>query len=160
MVALILDEVLSKDGAVDVGAVILCARDSVCWKSQLLIEPAHDCFSELFSIPRMRAAGIGGESSEQVQRLVVVDLPGTLPLETPAWSPAERIACLLHLAVADIVEAHALREPVPEKAIGVLVGAPLPWMVGMAEAGRRSQRLLEALCIRELLALPGATVWT
>ena len=25
-------------------------------------------------------------------------------------------------------------------------------MVGMAEAGRRSQRLLEALCIRELLA--------
>ena len=30
-----------------------------------------------------------GESSEQVQRLVVVDLPGTLPLETLAWSPVE-----------------------------------------------------------------------
>lgn len=36
--------------------------------------------------------------------------------------------------------------------MGALVGAPLPWMAGMAEAGRRSQRLLEALCIRELLA--------
>ena len=32
---------------------------------------------------------IGGESSEQVQRLVVVDLPGALPLETLAWSPVE-----------------------------------------------------------------------
>ena len=30
-----------------------------------------------------------GESSEQVQRLVVVDLPGALPLETLAWSPVE-----------------------------------------------------------------------
>lgn len=88
-----------------------------------------------------------GESSEQVQRLAVVGLPGALPPETLAWSPAERIACLLHLAVADIVEAPALREPVPEKAIGVLVGAQLPWMAGMAEAGRRSQRPLEALCI-------------
>ena len=83
---------------------------------------------------------------------MVADLPGALPPETLAWSPAERIACLLHLAVAGIVEAHALREPVPEEAIGVLVGAPLPWMAGMAEVDRRSQRLLEALCIRELLA--------
>ena len=32
---------------------------------------------------------IAGESSEQVQRLVVVDRPGTLPLETLAWSPVE-----------------------------------------------------------------------
>lgn len=32
---------------------------------------------------------ITGESSEQVQRLVVVDLPGALPLETLAWSPVE-----------------------------------------------------------------------
>ena len=32
---------------------------------------------------------IYGESSEQVQRLVVVDLPGALPLETLAWSPVE-----------------------------------------------------------------------
>ena len=30
-----------------------------------------------------------GESSEQVQRLVVADLPGALPLETLAWSPVE-----------------------------------------------------------------------
>jgi hypothetical protein len=30
-----------------------------------------------------------GESSEQVQRLVVVDLPGALPPETLAWSPVE-----------------------------------------------------------------------
>ena len=64
-----------------------------------------------------------GESSEQVQRLAVVGLPGALPLETLAWPPAERIACLLHLAAAGIVEALALREPVPGKAIGVLVGA-------------------------------------
>ena len=63
MVALILDEVLSKGGAVDVGAVILCARDSVCWKPQLLIEPARDCFSELFSLPRMRVGGIGPEAA-------------------------------------------------------------------------------------------------
>lgn len=45
--------------------------------------------------PRKVLAGIEkthhltGESSEQVQRLAVVDLPGALPLETPAWSPAE-----------------------------------------------------------------------
>lgn len=32
---------------------------------------------------------LDGESSEQVQRLVVVDLPGALPLETLAWSPVE-----------------------------------------------------------------------
>ena len=32
---------------------------------------------------------LGGESSEQVQRLAQVDLPGALPLETLAWSPAE-----------------------------------------------------------------------
>ena len=32
---------------------------------------------------------LNGESSEQVQRLVVVDLPGALPLETLAWSPVE-----------------------------------------------------------------------
>lgn len=63
MVALILDEALGKDGAVDVGADILCVRDSVCWKPQFLIEPAHDCFSELFAIPRMRAAGIGPEAA-------------------------------------------------------------------------------------------------
>ena len=35
------------------------------------------------------AYDIEGESSEQVQRLVVVDLPGALPLETLAWSPVE-----------------------------------------------------------------------
>ena len=94
-----------------------------------------------------------GESLEQAQRLAQVDLPGALPPETLAWSPAKRIACLLHLAVADIVEALALWKPAPEKAIGVLVGAPLPWMAGMAEAGRRPQRLLEALCIRVLVAI-------
>ena len=86
----------------------------------------------------------------------MADLPGALLPETLAWSPAERIACLLHLAVAGIAEAPALREPVPEKAIGILAGAPLPWMAGMAEAGRRTQRLLEALCIRELLAPAGS----
>ena len=130
---------------------VLCCR--LCYRS-------HRMGGSLPSVQRYAYAAcrdgnkgtLEGESSEQAQRLAVADLPGALPLEMLAWSPVERIACLLHLAAAGIVEAPALREPVPEKAICVLVGAPLPWMVGMAEAGRRSLCFLEALCIRELLA--------
>lgn len=55
-----------------------------------------DALSELDSLfeedERLKQAEnnvLTGESSEQVQRLVVVDLPGALPLETLAWSPVE-----------------------------------------------------------------------
>lgn len=41
------------------------------------------------SITKLGILFIVGESSEQVRRLVVVDLPGALPLETLAWSPVE-----------------------------------------------------------------------
>ena len=49
-----------------------------------------ECFGEL-KIPNniIYWFFLAGESSEQVQRLVVVDLPGALPLETLAWSPVE-----------------------------------------------------------------------
>ncbi len=65
----------------------------------------HKVIHELFSLSNSCTKGIfhkliktsvnalnfvfKGESSEQVQRLVVVDLPGALPLETLAWSPVE-----------------------------------------------------------------------
>ena len=90
---------------------------------------------------------LAGESSEQVQRLVMVDLPGTLPFQALARSLVERIVHLLHLPVVDIVEALALRKPVPEKTVGVLIGPPLPEMVGMAEVYGSPQRLLQLLCI-------------
>ena len=68
---------------------------------------------------------LAGESSEQVQRLVMVDLPGILPFQALARSLVERIVHLLHLPIVDIVEAFALRKPAPEKAVGVLIGPSL-----------------------------------
>ena len=77
----------------------------------------------------------------------MVDLPGTPPLQALARSLVERVVHLLHLSVVDIVEAFALRKPVPEKAVGVLIDSSLPEMVGMAEVYGSPQRLLELFCI-------------
>lgn len=44
----------------------------------------------------------------------------------------------------------SLREPVPQEPVGVLVGAPLPRLVGVAEADGRARALLQARGAREL----------
>lgn len=101
-----------------------------------------------------------GESSEQVQRLVMVDLPVALPPQALAGPPVEQIVHPLDLVVGHGVEACVLGEPIPQEPVGVLVGPPLPRVVGAAEVDWGAQRLLEALRIRELLPLSSVTVRT
>lgn len=81
----------------------------------------------------------------------MVDLPGALPSQALAGPPVEQIVHPLDLVVGHGVEARALGEPIPQEPVGVLVGPPLPRVVGAAEVDWGAQCLLEALRIRELL---------
>ena len=63
----------------------------------------------------------------------MVNLLGVLPSQTLARSPVERIARLSDSVVGDVVEARALRGPVPVEPVGVLVSSALPGVVETAE---------------------------
>ena len=92
------------------------------------------------------------ESSEQVQRLAVVYLPGAPPAVALAWPAVEVIVRLPDLLVADGRKVRALREVLPEEPVGVLVGPPLPRVVREAEVHRRPQGVLQLGRRRELRA--------
>lgn len=70
--------------------------------------------------------------------------------------PVEQVLGLADLAVGHVRELGPLREELPEQAVGVLVGAPLPGRVRVAEAGPEARRLGEAGVLGHLSALvPG-----
>ena len=58
-------------------------------------------------------------------------------------SPVERVLGLAHPLDGRMRKLGALREELPEQPVGVLVGAPLPGRVRIAEAGPEARRLGE-----------------
>ena len=89
-----------------------------------------------------------------------VNFAGAPPRQALAGSVVEGVVRLPDLLVGDVVEAPPLREPVPQEPVGVLVGAPLLRLVGVAEADGRAQALLQARAHANSLQRSTVTVRT
>lgn len=75
------------------------------------------------------------------------------PVKAFSRAVGELVLNLAHLPVGDIPEVRALREILPDDAVGVLVETPLLRMVGMGEIGGGAEHLVGEAVQRELLAV-------
>ena len=82
----------------------------------------------------------------------MVDFPWRPVAVAFAWSVVDSVVHGLDLTVADVGEVGALGEVLADKAVGVLVAAALPWMVGQREVTDGSRGGLDLFEVGELHA--------
>ncbi len=98
------------------------------------------------------------EFSEQVQHLRVVDLVGRPVPQALAWPEVDGIVHPPDLAVAHGAEVGALGEVLADKAVGVLVGPPLPGVAGRAKKNPAPVAASTSANAANSLPLSGVTV--